>query len=267
MIVVGMGGSHLAADLLRLLKPQLDITVYKNYGLPEVKDNELVVLSSYSGNTEEVLDAYEKASGFNRAVITTGGKLLQKAKQDNVPAILLPSGFQPRDAILFMLRALYELLGEKLEIPESIEAVDDFSNEIINRIPLIYTSPKNEVFGYIWKIKFNETSKTPAFNNVLPEADHNEINSFADSKNFFCIFIKDDTDHPQVQKRMKITAKLYEEIGIPCKFVELQGATTLEKICNQLALISTVTLNLAKIYNVDPDKVPMIEELKKELVV
>ncbi|MBI5358659.1 hypothetical protein HZB69_03500 [Candidatus Amesbacteria bacterium] len=266
MIVVGMGGSHLAADLLKLLKPDLDLTVYSDYGLLKSKPNELVVLSSYSGNTEEVLDAYDKAAGLNRAIITTGGQLLDKAKADGVRYIQLPSkGLQPRDAVLFMLKTLYELLGEDLKLPEALELKDDISSEIANRIPLIYTSVKNEVLGYIWKIKFNETSKTPAFNNVLPEADHNEINSFAKSKNFYCLFLKDESDHPQVKKRMDITAKLYCDIGIPCKIIELLGNSTLEKICNQLALISVVTLNLAKIYEVDPNKVPMIENLKKEL--
>lgn len=266
MIVVGMGGSHLAADLLKLLKPDLDLTVYSDYGILKSKPGELIVLCSYSGNTEEVLDAYRKSQGLNRAVISVGGKLLENAMEDGVRFVQLPNlGLQPRDAILYMLKALFELLGEDLKIPDSSDIKDDISQNIANRIPLIYTSVKNEVFGYIWKIKFNETSKTPSFNNVLPEADHNEINSFAKEKNFYCLFITDETDHPQVQKRMEITAKLYEEIGIPCKFIELQGATTLEKICNQLALISTVTLNLAKIYNVDPNKVPMIENLKKEL--
>lgn len=266
MIVVGMGGSHLAADLLKLLKPDIGITVYSDYGLLKSKPNELIVLCSYSGNTEEVIDAYDKSMGLNRAVISVGGKLLDKAKQDGVKYIQLPNlGLQPRDAILFMLKALYELLGEDLKLPNISETQDDISSKISNRIPLIYTSVKNEVLGYIWKIKFNETSKTPAFNNVLPEADHNEINSFSKSKNFYCLFIKDKSDHPQVQKRMDITAKLYEENGVPCKIIELLGKNTLEKICNQLALISTVTLNLAKIYDVDPNKVPMIEELKKQL--
>ncbi len=261
-----MGGSHLAGDLLKLLKPELDLTIYSDYGVIKSKPAELVVLSSYSGNTEEVLDAYDKSIGLNRAVITTGGKLLDKAKLDGVRCIQLPNlGLQPRDAVLLMLKALYELNNEELILPKIPTVQDDISAEIQNRIPLIYTSVKFEVLGYIWKIKFNETSKTPAFNNVLPEADHNEINSFAKSKNFYCLFLKDESDHPQVQKRMDITAKLYEDIGIPCKTIELLGNSTLEKICNQLALISLVTLNLAKIYEVDPNKVPMIENLKKEL--
>ena len=105
MIVVGMGGSHLAADLLKILKPELDLTIVSDYTLPKAKENELVVLSSYSGNTEEVLDVYEQAKGLNRAVITTGGQLLDKARKDNVHFVLLPTGLQPRDAIQFSLQA------------------------------------------------------------------------------------------------------------------------------------------------------------------
>ncbi|MDP1743319.1 MAG: SIS domain-containing protein [Candidatus Amesbacteria bacterium] len=262
MIVVGMGGSHLAADLLKLLKPELDITVYRDYGLPKSKPNELIVLSSYSGNTEEVLDAYDKASGLNRAVITIGGKLLEKAKQDNVPFVLLPAGLQPRDAIHFCLVALYELLGEKLELPEVKPALPI---EIIDRIPLIYTSNKFEALGYIWKIKFNETGKIPAFNDVLPEADHNEINGFAKFNNFYGLFIFDKSDDPRIINRMKVTAKLYNEIGIPTKFIELTGSDTLHKIFNFLALANATALATAKYYGLDPVADPKNEKLKKEL--
>lgn len=264
MIVVGMGGSHLAADLLKLLKPELDITVHKDYGLPKVKENELVVLSSYSGNTEEVLDAYDKASGFNRAVITTGGKLLEKAKLDNTKFILLPAGLQPRDAIHLCLGALYELLGEKLELPE-IKPNEPI--EIKDRIPLIYTSNQFQALGYIFKIKFNETGKIPAFNDVLPEADHNEINGFAKFNNFYGLFVTDENDHPQVVKRMVITAKLYNEIGIPTKFIQLDGIDMLHKIFNFLDLVNVTALATAKFYGLDPVAVPMVEKLKKELVV
>ena len=107
LVVVGMGGSHLAADLLKILKPELDIIVHRDYGMPPNINDRLIILSSYSGNTEEVLDAYDQAKNLNRAVITVGGKLLEKAKQDNVPFVLLPVGLQPRDAIHHCLKAFY----------------------------------------------------------------------------------------------------------------------------------------------------------------
>lgn len=262
LVVVGMGGSHLAADLLKILKPELDIIIHRDYGLPPNIKNRLIILSSYSGNTEEVLDAYDKSVGLNRAVITIGGKLLENAKRDNVPFLLLPPGLQPRDAIQFCLAALYELLGEKLELPE-VKPSDPI--EIQDRIPLIYTSNQFQALGYIWKIKFNETGKIPAFNNVLPEADHNEINGFAKFNNFYALFITDVTDNPKITKRMEITAKLYNEIGIPTKFIELSGIDTLHKIFNFLDLANVTALATAKLYGLDPVAVPMIEKLKKEL--
>ena len=262
MIVVGMGGSHLAADLLKLLKPGLDLTIHKDYGLPSVKDQELVVLCSYSGNTEEVLDAYDKAAGLNRAVITVGGKLLEKAKLDGVRFSLLPSGLKPRNAVGPTLVALYELLGEKLELPE-VKTVEPL--EIKDRIPLIYTSNEYQALGYILKINFNETGKIPAFNDTLPEADHNEINSFTKFNNFYAIFVTDETDHPKIVKRMEITAKLYKEIGIPCKFIQLEGQDMVHKIFNFLSFCQTTATQVAKQYGLDPLAVPMVEKLKKEL--
>jgi glucose/mannose-6-phosphate isomerase len=258
-----MGGSHLAADLLKILKPELDLSIHKDYGLPKVKEGELVVLSSYSGNTEEVLDAYEEAAGLNRAVITVGGKLLEKAKQDGVKYVQLPDlGLQPRDAWHLNLQALYELLGEKLELPE-IKPVEPL--EIKERIPLIYTSNQYQALGYIWKINFNETGKIPAFDNVIPESDHNEINSFAKFNNFYALFITDETDHPKIVKRMEVTAKLYNEVGIPSKLIQLEGRDMLEKIFNCLALARSTAVAIAKSYGLDPLAVPMVEKLKKEL--
>jgi glucose/mannose-6-phosphate isomerase len=81
-IVVGMGGSAHAAELLKVLKPELDIIVRRDYGLPELPEeelkNKLIILSSYSGNTEEPIDAFYEAKKKNlaMAVISTGGKLL-----------------------------------------------------------------------------------------------------------------------------------------------------------------------------------------------
>jgi glucose/mannose-6-phosphate isomerase len=263
MIVVGMGGSHLAADLLKILKPELDITIHEDYGLPKVKEGELVVLSSYSGNTEEVIDAYDQAKDLNRAVITIGGKLLEKAKQDGVRYVQIPDlGLQPRDALHLSLKALYELLGEKLELPE-VKPVDPI--EIIDRIPLIYTSNKFEALGYIFKIKFNETGKIPAFNDTLPEADHNEINGFAKFKDFYALFVHDSSDDHRVLKRMEVTAKLYNEIGIPTKFIQLEGIDMLHKIFNFLDLANVTALATARLYGLDPVSVPMIENLKKQL--
>ena len=87
-IFVGMGGSALAPDLLRVSNPELDILIHRDYGLPDLPDkvlqNSLIILNSYSGNTEEVLSAFKLAIEKNLAVaaVSVGGKLLQLASEN-----------------------------------------------------------------------------------------------------------------------------------------------------------------------------------------
>ena len=95
-IIVGMGGSHLAGDLLKLIDPNIDVIIHRSYGLPllpkEEMENRLIILSSYSGNTEEVLEAQTEAEklGLSQVVIAVGGKLLAIAKEKEIPYIQMP---------------------------------------------------------------------------------------------------------------------------------------------------------------------------------
>ncbi|MEK7076426.1 MAG: hypothetical protein AAB941_02090, partial [Patescibacteria group bacterium] len=90
-VFVGMGGSALAPDLLRVSNPELDILIHRDYGLPDLPDNvlqnSLIILNSYSGNTEEVLDAFKLALSKNLpiAAVSIGGKLLELARQNSIP--------------------------------------------------------------------------------------------------------------------------------------------------------------------------------------
>ena len=196
-VVVGMGGSALAALLLKTWKPKLNITIRRDYGLPEFYPeelkNKLIILSSYSGNTEEVIDAFKEAQNKNlaMAVISIGGKLLELAKKNNVPYIKLPdTGIQPRSALGFSIKAFLKFIGEEEELKKLTELATvlnpiDFEKEgkilaekIRNHIPVIYASDRNLSVAYNWKIKLNESGKIPAFYNVFPELSHNEINGF-----------------------------------------------------------------------------------------
>jgi len=269
-IVVGMGGSHLAADFLKMIKPQLDLIIHRNYDLPNLPQTELknylVILSSYSGNTEEVLDAFEKVRGrkLNYAVIAVGGKLLDMAKENNIPYIQLPdTGIQPRCALGFSLRAFLKLIGENNLLNQTKFLVDSLkpldyeeagkklAQRLKGYVPIIYCSENNAPIAYNWKIKFNETGKIPAFYNVLPELNHNEMTGFsagggsqpkadqllagAESfggdvhfevksllQNFYFILLKDRNDHPRNIKRMDILEKLYRDRNLMVESIELE---------------------------------------------
>lgn len=287
-IVCGMGGSHLAADLLKAGKPELNLIVHSDYGLPELnKDelkNSLVIFSSYSGNTEEVLDAYNiaKSRGLDMAIISVGGKLLELAQDDSVPYVEMPNtGIQPRSALGFNIKGLASLMDIKdvssrlFDLSNQLDSENfesmgkELANRLKNKVPVIYSSRRNQSIAYNWKIKFNETGKIPAFYNIFPELNHNEMTGFdvndeskGLSENFYFIFLKDSSDHPKIQKRMDITSKLYEDRGLTMEFFDLEGDNVWLKIFSSLILADWTAVYTAENYGLEPEQVPMVEEFK-----
>lgn len=289
-ILAGMGGSRLAADVLLSLHPSVDIRFHKDYELPHYADTKerLVICSSYSGNTEETISAYTAARAKKLPVvcIAAGGKLIEMAKKDKTPYILIPNtGIQPRCATGFSLIALMTVLGMKKEIsqlrslektlkPKLIEKQGRaLAQKLENSVPLIYTSTQNSAIAENWKIKMNENGKIPAFWNVVPELNHNEMTGFdiisstaSLSKTFHCVFIIDKNDHERIQKRFKIIEKLYTNRGISVTKIIISGNTREEKLFSTLLLGDWTSLALSEYYKTESEQVPMVEEFKKMIV-
>ena len=288
-VVVGIGGSALASELLKIWKPELDIVIFRDYGIPKISQeglkNKLIIFSSYSGNTEEVINAFlkTKEKKLNMAVISTGGKLLSLAKENNVPYIALPDmGIQPRLALGLSIKALLKLIGEKDELEKisqlatTLNPVDYEKNgkklaqKIKNYVPVIYASNHNLSLAYNWKIKLNETGKIPAFYNVFPELNHNEMTGF-DIKDatkelgnkFYFIILKDTEDNPKISKRMGVLEKLYKERNLRVETIEFRGKDIWHKIFSSLILADWVAYYTALGYGLESEQVPMVEEFKK----
>lgn len=289
VVVGGMGGSHLAGEIIKTLKPEMSFSIYSDYGLPILSEEDfkktLFVAISHSGNTEETFSFAEAVfeRGGNLAIISTGGKLLSFADDKKIPFIKTSmDALQPRFSLGFLINALSKILGDietSLELdslknklhPIDFEAKGmNLSQSLFEKIPLIYTSRKNASIGYIWKIKFNETAKIPAFCNVFPELNHNEMESFdlsvesqKLSENFLVIFINDDTDTEKIKKRMEITRGLLQKRGIKTIEIKLKGESFFERMFNSLILADWVSYYIALSYKRDPQTVPLIEEFKK----
>ncbi len=288
-LIVGMGGSHLAADLIRVWHPEIDLHIWSDYGLPKLADKDfkdrLVILSSYSGNTEEVIDAFTaaKAKKLPIAVVAARGKLLTLAQKNKIPFVAIPDmKIQPRMETPRILRGTLALMGEKLLLAETKLLVSslhplreeyrgkELARKLYGSTPVIYTSNQNGAVAYNWKIKFNETGKIPAFFNVVPELNHNEMTGFdakakttGISRNFHFVFLKDGDDDRRIMKRMNVLEKLYRDRGFKTEVVLLQGKTRIAKIFNALNLADWAAYHTAKMYGVDPEQVPMVEEFKK----
>lgn len=289
IIVAGMGGSHLPAGILKSRLPGVNIYVHRNYDLPpydeEFLKDSILIASSYSGNTEEVISFLDQglAKGYQMAVISTGGILIEKAKEFNIPYIEIPDAeIQPRSALGYTTIALATFLGNKevlLELKSLEDALDplEFEGEgksiaenLEGKVPVIYASMNNLAVAYNWKIKFNETSKIPAFYNIFPELNHNEMTGFDViestkelGNSFRFIFLKDRADNERIQERMDVAERLLEERGYEVIVLELEGSSVLEKIFKSLLIADWAALNLSIMYGTEPEQVPMIEEFKR----
>jgi len=288
-VLVGMGGSHLSADILKAIDPSMDLTIHMNYGLPKMSESKLkkslIIASSYSGNTEEVIEAYHEAKerGLSLAVIAVGGALIDYAKADGIPYVQLPNtGIQPRSALGFSLRALMKLLQREDLLEDSSQLANTLDSRVFEKagkalarrlkdcVPVVYTSAENFALAYNWKIKLNETGKIPAFYNVLPELNHNEMTGFDVketseqlSKNYYFLFLKDKNDHKKIIERMDVLQKLYTDRGLHVEEIAIEGRNIYEQIFSSLLLADWTAVYIAELYGLESEQVPMVEEFKK----
>ena len=285
-IVSGMGGSHLAADLIKAWNPSFDMTVHHDYGLPAVDLKKcLIIISSYSGNTEEALDGFNKAilEKLPLAAISIGGKLLELAKEHQKPYIQMPdTGIEPRSALGFSLVSMLKMMGQEKALSDikniSFNMADleekgqALAQRLKNHIPVIYTSTANGPIGYNWKIRFNETGKIPAFCNTIPELNHNEMVGFdreGESKglsdSFYFLFLKDNQDHKRNLLRMDITKEILEEKGLTVEILELEGKNAWEKIFTSLTMADWAAYYTAQIYKLEAQETAIITRFKNTI--
>ena len=236
IVMCGMGGSAISISLIKLLYPTLDITLHNSYGLPSVdnKEDVLFIFNSYSGSTEEMLDGFEQAKNnqLSFATISCGGELTSRSSLLSIPHIVLPSiGLEPRFAIGHQILGLLALIGEHekiAQLKETIAKVDIITSEkngkqlsesMHEKYPILYASSNLYPVAYLIKAAINEGSKLPCFVNVIPEANHNELQSFIShetkkyASTFSFIMFTSPHDHPRILKRLKVMSDLYSDEG------------------------------------------------------
>jgi len=286
VIIAGMGGSQLAGGILKSLAASLNVIQHRNYSFPaEASKKTLVIASSYSGNTEEVIDSFQLALKKKIPVVAVaaGGALLSLAQKAKVPYIELPDKtIEPRSAIGYNLQALLALTSQtKIQkevsqlsstlVPSDFEPIGKaLAQKIQNHIPLIYSSVANEALAYFWKITLNETAKSPAFYNLFPELNHNEMTSFEKNastqnltKQFVFLLLEDAQDHPRIQKRLAVFSHLISEMELPIENIPLVGNNRAHTLFNSILLAEWTAYYASQLYRTNPDQVPMIEEFKK----
>ncbi len=301
IVVTGLGGSAIGGDLLRVYaagKISVPVIVNRDYVLPEfVGPDTLVFAVSYSGNTEETLSAYEEARSRGASVmaITTGGKLGEMALRDGVPLVKVPSGCAPRAAtgylfiptlgILQRLGMLPDVTGEinsmisyikelhktiGPESPREENLSKQIAQKLYKKIPVIWgATGTTEVVAQRWKGQINENAKAPAYWNVFPELNHNEIVGFEYPleilNKIHVIILRDKRDHPRVQKRIEITKGIIKDVVDGFTEVWASGEGDLARLFSLIYTGDYASLYLAALYGIDPGPVKVIDYLKWEL--
>ncbi len=294
--ISGMGGSALQDDILRIfienLTPKggkrLAVHCNRYYNLPlAAYENSLNFVCSYSGNTEETISALNECIENNLPCIgmSHGGEVERICQEKGVTHIELPypfDGFQPRMGIgyivFIMLKVLanmglVELDGKFLEqltarLEKSVIDLEEQGRQLAQKLkgktPVVYSTDKFKSLARIWKIKFNENSKTPAFWNYFPELNHNEMVGYTlPQADFFFVMLRDLDDHSQNIKRFEVTMNLMKEKGLAGEIIDIEGKDDFEKVFNCLYLGDWASYYLALEHKIDPSPVAMVEKFKK----
>ncbi|MBI5124316.1 MAG: bifunctional phosphoglucose/phosphomannose isomerase, partial [Candidatus Omnitrophica bacterium] len=303
IVCAGLGGSAIGADLVRSYAAddaRIPIFVNRNYALPNfVNEDTLVIVSSYSGDTEEVLSAYRDARsrGSEIIAITSGGKIGRCAREDNVPCISIPASFPPRAALgysFFPLLILLSKIGivknESAFIDETVKILKKLKNtkigyrvrrgnnqakriahEIYGKFPIIYGS-SDHIDSVVtrWRGQLAENSKTLASSHLFPEMNHNEIVGWENPKsilrNCAVVFLRDAADHPRISRRMDITKNILKKNRIKVIEVSSAGKELLARMFSLVYIGDYVSFYLAILNKRDPTPVERVVYLKKELL-
>ena len=298
LLIVGMGGSGVSGDVLQLVlnkTTQINVEVRKTYGIPKVtaQRKPKCLFISYSGNTEETVEAVNDAIKYNLdwSVISSGGSLLELAKEHSRPFVKVPEGLQPRAAFGLMTRAVMHYVSPDsgLDYLEKCNQAGTYLNEIVanqaenelfsqalqiskeinSKTSVIYGgTPLTYLVAQRWKTQINENAKYKAFVGYMPEIHHNEILSWEankedSKKNYQLLFLRSSDENSQIGKRFELTKEI---IGDKVDISEIKNISSENIISNlfHLTLLGDlVSVYMADNLQIDPYDITAIEKLKK----
>lgn len=287
IILCGMGGSayggYVAASLF---KDQLSLPLISNndYSLPKFAGpNSLVILSSYSGSTEEILSCFNlaKEKGCKIVALTTGSKLSEGLVFE---PRFNPSG-QPRLGTGYMVLGLIALLNrlgflnisdeeaEKaiLELEQNLGVIEqkgkNLAEKFFNFIPVIISAEFLSGNGHILRNQINETAKSFSTFSYLPELNHHLMEGLKnpEDKKLKFLFINSSFYSDKLKKRVELTRDVVEKNNVGLEEYQALGFSKLSQMLNVLSFGGYLSLYLAYLYKQDPSVIPWVDYFKKQL--
>ena len=290
IVISGLGGSGIGGNMTyEFCKSELSIPIQvnKSYFVPKyVNEHSLVIISSYSGNTEETLSAMEDAfnKGAHIICISSGGKVIDFAKENGLDHIIVPGGMPPRSCLGYSLvQQLYVMKELKLTSGTPLENLDTaiellkkdqedikakakvYAKEMVGKKAVIYINAWMETVAIRWRQQINENSKALSWHHVIPEMNHNELVGWRNQEDdLYVIFLRNENDYERIQQRIDINKGIISKYA---KAVDIysKGVSHVEKALYFIHLGDWISYYIAVEKDIDAVEVKVIDYLKSEL--
>jgi glucose/mannose-6-phosphate isomerase len=291
VLISGLGGSGIGGTIISEFgfdSSPVPVSVTKGYFIPAfVSENSLVIISSYSGNTEETLACMEQAIAKKAHVvcITSGGKVAELAKQYQLDHIIIPGGMPPRSCLGFSLvQQVFIFVKHKLLPASSLQALENsvsllkneqasirtqaetLAKNLFGRTPVIYCTTNYEGVAIRFRQQLNENSKVLCWHHVIPEMNHNELVGWAGgSEEISVVLFNDPGEYERNTYRIAINKDIISRITPHLTEITAKGKSLIEKSIYLIHLGDWASVYLAKLRGVDAVEVNVINFLKGEL--
>ena len=291
IVVTGLGGSGIGGTLLSELiqnECPIPVIINKDYFLPKFVDsNSLVIISSYSGNTEETLSAMKQAIDKNAQIvcITSGGEVHAIAEKYKFDTIIIPGGHPPRSCIGYSLIQLFKIVQFNgfvktdllNQVQTSINLLDQereaikveatiIAKKLVNKIPVIYSLGSCEGAAVRFRQQINENSKMLCWHHTLPEMNHNELVGWTEKNDSLAVVtFRTSFDYERTIKRYEICKELFTKYSHSVTDITAKGTSKVEQFFYLINIGDWISCYIADIKNIDATEVNVITNLKNEL--
>lgn len=291
VLVTGLGGSGIGGSIVAQVTDKamrVPLLVNKDYFIPAFVDQHtLVIVSSYSGNTEETLQAMEAAleKGAKICCVTSGGKIGAIAKEKGLDVITIPGGMPPRACFGYSFTQLPYILGfhglidesYRKDLSDTVQLLDKeeenikkeskaIAQQLVGKLPIIYCEARYEGVAVRFRQQINENSKMLCWHNVLPEMNHNELVGWTEPHpEAVVLMFRCEDDYFRTQKRMEISSDVVKRNEATLIEMKAKGASQLQRSLYLLHMGDWISWYIAEIKDIDATEVNVIDFLKKEL--
>ncbi len=290
VLISGLGGSGIGGTIvqdLTKLDAKVSITINKTYEIPAfVGENTLVIISSYSGNTEETLQALKQAIAANAKIccISSGGEVVEIAKSQGIDYMIVPGGNQPRAMLAYSLTGLMYILnfheiisnGFKADWIKSIETIEanekaiqtdalSFAKSLEGKTPILYGMDGYEGITVRFRQQLNENAKILLWHHIIPEMNHNELVGWTKNSDHQVVFLANNNDSERILTRTKICLEIIGKYAKNPITITAMGENQIQNSLYWIHFGDWASFFLSELRNVDPVEVKVIDFLKSEL--